>query len=128
MYSSSSTATASSTTTLPAAVATGTLTSDVGIVCPAANRTLYSVPSSTTGQKFLVLCGQDYNSAGGAVDLTSMNITTFEGCLSECSKTDGCIAVGWGTYYDVKTCWLKSTIGDPNGSASWYSAVQDNNG
>lgn len=126
--SASSTATASSTTALPTPVATGTLTSNTSIICPTANRTLYSDPSWTMGQKFLLLCGRDYNSNGGAVDITSMNITTFAGCLSECGNTEGCMAVGWGTYYGVNTCWLKSAIGVPNVSGSWYAAVQDNNG
>lgn len=109
-------------------MATDTATSDNVIICPDANRTLYDIPSSTTGQKFLVLCGRDYNSAGGAVDLTSMNMSTFEGCLSECGQTDGCVGVGWGVYYNVPTCWLKSVLGIPNWSASWYAAVQDDDG
>lgn len=126
--STPNTTTPSTTTTgLPAATATGVITSDTDIVCPGANRTLYSNPSSTTGQKFLVLCGRDYNSNQGAVDLTSMNITTFEGCVSECGNTEGCIAVGWGSYNGYKTCWLKSSIGDPNVSADWYAAVEDSN-
>lgn len=57
-----------------------------------------------------------------------MNITTFEGCLNECGSTDGCIAVGWGTWSDAKTCWLKSAIGEPNQSANWYAAVEQDSG
>lgn len=75
-----------------------------------------------------MLCGRDYNSAAGAVDMSSENITTFAKCVSECGNTIGCMAVGWGTYYGVNTCWLKSAIGDPNVSESWYSAVEDNDG
>lgn len=56
-----------------------------------------------------------------------MNITTFEGCVSECGNTEGCIAVGWGSYNGYKTCWLKSSIGEPNVSADWYAAVEDSN-
>lgn len=75
-----------------------------------------------------MLCGRDYSSSGGAVDLSSMNMTTFAGCVAECGLTEGCVAVGWGTYYDVPTCWLKSTVGTPNWSAGWYSAVEDDEG
>lgn len=79
-------------------------------------------------RKFLVLCGRDYNEADGAADLYSANITTFAGCLTECAAQEGCTAVGWGNYYGTNTCWLKSQIGEPNWSASWYAAVEDDSG
>lgn len=75
-----------------------------------------------------MLCGRDYNSDGGAQDILSVNTTTFEGCLNECGSTDGCTAVGWGNYYGINTCWLKSTIGSPSWSSSWYAAVEDSSG
>ncbi|KUI64558.1 hypothetical protein VM1G_00854 [Cytospora mali] len=119
----SSTASASSTTdTLPAATATSTAGSELSIICPMANRTVYSLADSSSDQKFLVLCGRDYNGCCGAVDIYSVN-TTFEGCLERCGSQDGCVAVGWGNYYGTNTCWLKSAIGEPNWSESWYAAV-----
>ncbi|KAF3770193.1 hypothetical protein M406DRAFT_354319 [Cryphonectria parasitica EP155] len=125
---STATATSSSTaTTLPAATATATATGNTDIICPTANETLYTLATQTS-KKFLVLCGRDYNSDNGATDLTSMNITTFEGCLNECGNLDGCIAVGWGNYYGTNTCWLKSGIGTPNQSSDWYAAVEDDSG
>lgn len=93
------------------------------IQCPSANLTLYELATSTDTQ-FLVLCGRDYNSDDGAIDINQVN-TTFEGCLDQCGDTDGCVAVGWGNYYGTDTCWLKSQIGTPNWSSNWYSAVLD---
>jgi hypothetical protein len=118
------------TNSLPAATATSTAGPEVSIVCPSANLTLYSLTgssssssSSSSAQEFLVFCGRDYNSSGGAEDMVSMNTTTFEACLEECANQEGCVAVGWGNYYGLNTCWLKSAIGEPNWSEGWYSAV-----
>lgn len=119
----SSTASSTATTTIPAATATATATSNTTIQCPSANRTLYEL--DTQGNtNFLVLCGRDYNSGDGAIDIAQVN-TTFQGCLSECGETTGCVAVGWGNYYGTDTCWLKSQIGSPNWSADWYSGILD---
>lgn len=72
-----------------------------------------------------MLCGRDYSSTGGAFDLSTLsNMTTFEGCMAACGAADGCVAVGWGNYYDVPTCWLKSAVGEPNWSLGWYAAVK----
>ncbi|ROW12379.1 hypothetical protein VMCG_00092 [Cytospora schulzeri] len=122
-----SSAAPTATDSLPAATATSTAGPELNIVCPSANRTLYSLASSSAGadQKFLVLCGRDYNSWGGAQDMVSVNTTTFEGCLEECSGQEDCVAVGWGNYYGTNTCWLKSAIGEPNWSEGWYSAVAE---
>ncbi|KAJ9155137.1 hypothetical protein NKR23_g2246 [Pleurostoma richardsiae] len=119
---------ATGTNTLPSPSATATGGLEVQVVCPTDNRTLYdiSAPSQSGGnKKFLVLCGRDYSSAQGAVDLFTKNTTTFAECLDDCANQEGCTAVGWGNYYGTNTCWLKSSIGEPNWSSSWYAAVED---
>ncbi|ROW17674.1 hypothetical protein VPNG_00596 [Cytospora leucostoma] len=121
--STSSTTSPTTTYALPAATATSTAGPELTIVCPTANRTLYSLAGSSSDQKFLVLCGRDYNSCCGASDMYSVNTTTFEGCLEKCGSQEGCVGVGWGNYYGTNTCWLKSAIGEPNWSGDWYSAV-----
>lgn len=55
----------------------------------------------------------------------TVNTTTFEDCLEECGSQAGCVGVGWGNYYGTNTCWLKSSVGEPNWSASWYAAVAE---
>lgn len=84
---------------------------------------MYTLDTNSVSKGFLVLCGRDYNAAGGAFDISSMNMSTFEGCLNECGETEDCVGVGWGNYYNVNTCWLKSYLGVPNAAASWYAAV-----
>lgn len=91
-------------------------------MCPYANRTVYTLEDQQD-KNFLVLCGRDYNSCCGAVDMLTVNTTSFEDCLEHCGSQDGCTAVGWGNYYGVNTCWLKSAYGEPNWSGSWYAAV-----
>lgn len=91
-------------------------------MCPYANRTVYNLEDQTD-KSFLVLCGRDYNSCCGAVDMLTVNTTSFEDCLEHCGKQEGCAAVGWGNYYGVNTCWLKSAYGEPNWSGSWYAAI-----
>ncbi|KAG8161481.1 hypothetical protein KVR01_008468 [Diaporthe batatas] len=125
--SSSSSTSSSSTSTsdissIPSATATASATPSSLIQCPYANRTVYSLESQQD-KDFLVLCGRDYNSCCGAADMLTINATTFEGCLERCGGQDGCVAVGWGNYYGVDTCWLKSAYGEPNWSGNWYAAV-----
>ncbi|KAL1875209.1 hypothetical protein Daus18300_003280 [Diaporthe australafricana] len=125
-----STATASSSSidlTVPSATATAAALPSSRIVCPTANRTVYNLDESTSSNNrsgsFLVLCGRDYNSCCGAVDMLTVNTTSFEACLEQCAGQEGCTAVGWGNYYGTNTCWLKSAYGTPNWSGSWYAAI-----
>ncbi|KAI3399379.1 hypothetical protein diail_7106 [Diaporthe ilicicola] len=126
--SANSTSTATSTVDnpllLPAATASAAASASTSIVCPSANRTVYTLESSS--KSFLVLCGRDYNSCCGAVDMLTVNTSSFESCLEQCSGQEGCIAVGWGNYYGTNTCWLKSAWGEPNWSGSWYVGVMVN--
>lgn len=107
---------------MPSATATAVASPSASIICPYANRTVYSL-ADKTDKNFLVLCGRDYNSCCGAVDMVTINSTTFEDCLEQCGGQEGCTAVGWGNYYGINTCWLKSAWGEPNWSGSWYAAV-----
>lgn len=107
---------------MPSATATAVASPSASIICPYANRTVYSL-ESRADKNFLVLCGRDYNSCCGAVDMVTINSTTFEDCLEQCGGQEGCTAVGWGNYYGVNTCWLKSAWGEPNWSGSWYAAI-----
>lgn len=120
-HSTNATAT-SSGSVVPSATATATATTSSSIVCPYANRTVYNLEDQSD-KSFLVLCGRDYNSCCGAVDMLTVNTTSFEDCLEHCGKQEGCAAVGWGNYYGVNTCWLKSAYGEPNWSGSWYAAI-----
>ncbi|KAJ0116348.1 hypothetical protein J7T55_007327 [Diaporthe amygdali] len=124
--SSNSTSTSTSSHSVPSATATAAATTATSIVCPMANRTTYTLESSS--KQFLVLCGRDYNSCCGAVDMLTVNTTTFEACLEQCSAQEGCTAVGWGNYYGTNTCWLKSAWGEPNWSGSWYAAIEVDSG
>jgi hypothetical protein len=124
-HTHSSTATATPSTdisSIPSATASAVASASSNIVCPYANRTVYSLESQNN-KSFMVLCGRDYNSCCGAVDMLTVNTTTFEACLEQCGAQQGCTAVGWGNYYGVNTCWLKSAYGRPNWSGSWYAAV-----
>lgn len=135
---STSTATSSTSTssalTLPSATATAAASPSSRIVCPSANRTVYDLDmsssnsSSNNSSSFLVLCGRDYNSCCGAVDMLTVNTTSFEACLEQCAGQEGCVAVGWGNYYGTNTCWLKSAWGEPNWSGSWYAAIMVDSG
>jgi len=55
---------------------------------------------STPSGVYDIICGNDY--FGG--DLTSSTADTFEACLLDCDKTDGCISVS----YQGNTCYMKN--------------------
>lgn len=121
--SSSSTPT---TTTLPAPTATGATGPEAVIRCPANNRTLYSTTANSAKAKsFLLLCGRDYSSVDGAVDLFHEVLDSMAECIDECARRAGCTGAGWGPYDNQSTCWLKSKLGRANVTPNWYFAVED---
>lgn len=94
------------------------------VICPQDNNTVYV--SQGTSKPFNVLCGFDYNSAGGARDITHMHQSTMAQCIDACGERADCVGVGWGYYQGSYQCWLKSKLGDPNPSSQWYFAqLQD---
>lgn len=109
--------------TIPAPSATVTLKSTLDIACPADNLTLYE--DTTENKTFVLLCGRDYNAAGGSVDLANQNATSMAECIGICAGNDTCTAAGWGFYNGADVCWLKSSIDTPNDSSSWYFAVEE---
>ncbi|KAI0128718.1 hypothetical protein BJ170DRAFT_622687 [Xylariales sp. AK1849] len=120
-----STTTSSSTLTLtsPTPSFTGTLISGT-VECPDDNGSVYV--SSGSSKPFNIECGRDYNSRDGAKDMSNKPIASMAGCIDYCGSTSGCVGVGWGNYQGTITCWLKSELGEPNESDSWYFArLQD---
>jgi hypothetical protein len=57
---------------------------------------------STPGGAYDIICGNDY--FGG--DLTSSTADSFEACLLDCDKTDGCISVS----YQGIACYMKNGL------------------
>ncbi|KAH6654228.1 hypothetical protein BKA67DRAFT_535559 [Truncatella angustata] len=110
---------ATSTRVSPTPAFTGTIT--LGPVsCPRDNSSVYI--SQITSKPFNIECGHDYNSQGGAKDLSHQATTTFADCINLCGSKSSCVGVGWGIYQSIPTCWLKSALGAPNNSTSWYFA------
>jgi hypothetical protein len=66
----------------------------------------------------------DYNSADGAVELANLNTATMAACIDACAARTGCSSAGWGNFFGANTCFMKSAIGKPNTSASWYFAIE----
>jgi hypothetical protein len=77
---------------------------------------------------YLLLCGRDYSSFDGAVDImSSVPIDTMSSCIEQCASHNDCIGAGWGNYNGENLCWLKSALGKPNWSYNWYFAILDVN-
>ncbi|KAK7755366.1 hypothetical protein SLS62_002593 [Diatrype stigma] len=114
----------------PAPTFTGTLVL-APVTCPHDNGTVYlSSPSSPTSasKPFNIECGRDYNSNDGTKDIgkSHKDVATMADCLDLCGANDECVGVGYGDYENSMTCWLKSQLGQPNSSPSWYAArLQD---
>lgn len=96
------------------------------IHCPADNLTVFTEPSAS--KRYVILCGRDYHSSLGAIDLYNVVAKSLNDCIEVCAKDNtGCSSVGWG-YMDDELgfrCFLKSSIGEPHDSASWMFAVED---
>lgn len=97
------------------------------MTCPHDNNTVYlSSPSSPSSpsKAFNIECGRDYNSNDGAKDIPGLHkdIANMAACVDLCGAQDGCVGIGYGNYENSMTCWLKSQLGQPNSSPSWYAA------
>lgn len=123
----STSSTAPSTLNLPMPTASAASTPSTPIVCPANNLTLYSPPSNASRQ-FLLLCGRDYHSGQGAIDLYNIETTTMGECINRCADEEACVGAGWGEYKGRRICWLKSKLGVTQRSDLWYFAVSDGGG
>ncbi|KAI2465331.1 hypothetical protein F4781DRAFT_34946 [Annulohypoxylon bovei var. microspora] len=94
------------------------------VICPQNNNTVYVAQGSS--KPFNIQCGRDYNSANGARDISHMQESTMASCINACGNRDDCVGVGWGYYQGTYECWMKSKLGEPNSSSSWYFAqLQD---
>ncbi|TLS30991.1 hypothetical protein PpBr36_03062 [Pyricularia pennisetigena] len=96
------------------------------IHCPADNLTVFTEPS--TSKRYVVMCGRDYHSSLGAIDLYNVAAKSLNDCIDVCAKDNsGCTSVGWGYMDDTAgfRCFLKSSIGEPHDSAGWMFAVED---
>lgn len=71
----------------------------VDISCPASNNTVVK----SNGKTFTVECGIDHS--GG--DLTSLGVTSFQGCIDACAQNSQCVDVS----LSGSSCYLKSTLG-----------------
>ncbi|KAK3357605.1 hypothetical protein B0T25DRAFT_164316 [Lasiosphaeria hispida] len=120
-----SVANTTSTRTLPLPTAQATIGPSSTIQCPANNLTLYTA-SSDRSKRFVLLCGRDYNSGAGTVDMYNQNSSSMNDCIDACAGALGCVGAGWGNYNGRYVCWLKSLLATPQGSAAWYFAALDN--
>ncbi|KAK3947114.1 hypothetical protein QBC32DRAFT_271374 [Pseudoneurospora amorphoporcata] len=98
-----------------------TATTIAKIECPAINGTLYtatvagnsSSPGGSISKEFTRLCGLDFGQ-GEAVDIGSVNTTSFNSCLDKCAQKQGCMGAGWGAIpgddETHHTCWMKTNL------------------
>ncbi|KAL0930874.1 uncharacterized protein CTRU02_213609 [Colletotrichum truncatum] len=112
----------SSSRTIPTGVRS---TSSANITCPAADNSTFSAQNSPD-RLFRLICGHDYNSEDGSIDLASENATTMASCIDLCAAEPECVGAGWGDYYGYRLCWMKSRLGKPNVSGNWLFAVDLN--
>ena len=95
------------------------------MTCPDNNVTLYNAAFQKT---FLLLCGRDYNYADGTTDMFHQGTDSMGECIQTCANNTGCVGAGWGYINGQYTCWLKSKLGRPNSSDSWYFAIKEGGG
>ncbi|KAF9877305.1 hypothetical protein CkaCkLH20_05005 [Colletotrichum karsti] len=100
-------------------------TKTANISCPASDNSTFSAQAEPD-RLFRLICGHDYNSEDGAIDLTSENATTMANCIDRCANRTECVGAGWGDYYGNHVCWMKSRLGKPNVSGNWLFAVDLN--
>ncbi|KAK1595376.1 uncharacterized protein LY79DRAFT_668148 [Colletotrichum navitas] len=100
-------------------------TKNATITCPAKDNATFSAQDNPA-RHFRLLCGHDYNSADGAIDLSSQNTTTMAACIDLCAAHADCVGAGWGEYYGNRVCWMKSRLGEMNTSGNWLFAVDVN--
>ncbi|KAH7629669.1 hypothetical protein B0T09DRAFT_357370 [Sordaria sp. MPI-SDFR-AT-0083] len=113
--------TVAAATSTSASSASSTATAIAKIECPAINSTSYiatvagnsSSPGGSTSKKFTRLCGVDFGK-GEAVDIGSVNTTSFNSCLDKCAQKQGCMGAGWGAIQGDEethhTCWMKTNL------------------
>ncbi|KAK1963065.1 hypothetical protein LY78DRAFT_660684 [Colletotrichum sublineola] len=92
------------------------------ITCPAKDNAMFSAQDHPA-RHFRLICGHDFNSMDGAIDLSSQNATTMADCIDLCAADTECVGAGWGDYYGSRICWLKSRLGKMNTSGNWLFAV-----
>ncbi|KAK9423330.1 putative Apple domain-containing protein [Seiridium unicorne] len=93
-----------------------------GLSCPGSNATY----TSSSGIVFLVVCGIDYNSSGGSVDLFSNNTKTPEHCFNNCARNSSCVGAGygWNTATSSNYCYMKSNLSTPGSAISnWVFGI-----
>ncbi|KAK1756150.1 hypothetical protein QBC47DRAFT_181231 [Echria macrotheca] len=95
------------------------------IACPANNLTLYTSPVNAS-RHYTLLCGRDYNSGAGTLDLYNQPTDTMAECIDTCAGEPACVGAGWGSYLGKNVCWLKSYLATPQDSPIWYFAALDN--
>jgi hypothetical protein len=108
---------AAPSTTLPTSTSstspTPTVKSDVQ--CPKVNGTVYT--SSSSGQRFLRLCGIDYGPSE-AVDIGSVRVRNLDACAEACANEPDCTGAGWGVIEGdtgpFHSCWMKTNLTEPH--------------
>ena len=121
----SSTTTPSATRSFPAPTAQATIGPSQNIKCPTNNLTLYTSQLDEK-KRFVLLCGRDYNSDHGAIDMYNQDAETMGDCIDMCASAKDCVGAGWGNMDGRDVCWIKSQLGQPGWSYLWYFAVLDN--
>ncbi|TEA12235.1 hypothetical protein C8034_v006228 [Colletotrichum sidae] len=100
-------------------------TKTANITCPKSDNTTFAAQDNPA-RHFRFICGHDYNSGEGSIDLAQQNTTTTAACIDLCAAKSECVGAGWGDYYGNHVCWMKSKLGRPNVSGNWYFAVDLN--
>ncbi|EFQ24877.1 uncharacterized protein GLRG_00021 [Colletotrichum graminicola M1.001] len=95
------------------------------ITCPAKDNATFSAQGNPA-RHFRLICGHDFNSGDGAIDLSSQETTTMAACIDLCAAHTDCVGAGWGDYYGSRICWMKSRLGEMNTSGKWLFAVDVN--
>ncbi|KAI0100108.1 hypothetical protein GGR51DRAFT_379176 [Nemania sp. FL0031] len=96
--------------------------------CPDVNETEYQVPDSSV--TFRQLCGIDYGTSDGAVDIRDLYRNTATDCMDYCAQTPDCEGAGWG-YIDGDDgppfrCWLKRNVTSSmshKADTTWFFAL-----
>ncbi|KAK3374903.1 hypothetical protein B0H63DRAFT_260080 [Podospora didyma] len=108
--------------TIPKPTAQANTNTNQPMGCPRNNLTLYTSPFDST-RKFELLCGRDYNSDKGTLDMYHSPTDTMDECIDLCAAQPGCVGAGWGDQNGKYSCWLKSHLAEPGWAPLWAFAV-----
>ncbi|KAK3363281.1 hypothetical protein B0T25DRAFT_34974 [Lasiosphaeria hispida] len=93
-------------------------------LCPNLSSSQYV---ASNGRQFTHLCGVDYSGYGQAVDIGSIQASSFEECVNACAARSDCTGAGWGPGNNgnpSQTCYFKNSLNQAQrAGADWNFAV-----